>query len=243
MYALEVKNIKYSINNTKIIDNISFFVKEGEFSTIIGPSGCGKSTLLRIIAGLIRQDYGSVRICGKKPEEEKIGFVFQEFALFPWLSAIENVEIGTANLDIDEKEKERRCEEWLERFRLSGFEDAYISSLSGGMKQRVGIARALVSDPSVLLMDEPFSSLDELTANSLRHDTLSVLKDSKSLKCVLMVSHNVEEAVEMSDRIIVLSDKPSKVKKILEIKEHYKSRAEKGFLEKVEEIYEALSYS
>ncbi len=218
MKFLEIENIKfgYPKSGINVLEDISFFADKYEFVSIIGPSGCGKSTLLRIIAGLIKQDKGHVILENKEITQpsENISFVFQDFALLSWLSNLENVKIGLASKDMPDEQREKIAVEMLKKLELTGFEDAYPNLLSGGMKQRVGIARALVSQPELLLMDEPFSSLDELTANSLRKVVVEVLKDRKTLpKSIVMVSHNIEEAVEMSDKIVVLSNKPSKVKK------------------------------
>ncbi|MEM0094663.1 MAG: ABC transporter ATP-binding protein [Candidatus Micrarchaeaceae archaeon] len=246
MGIIDVEKIKFEFGaNLVIIDGISFSVEKQEFVTLVGPSGCGKSTLLRIIAGLIKPNSGSVYFMGRKITEPTTGisFVFQDFGLLPWLTAMENVKLGMSMLGISEYEKEKRAAELLEKFGLSSFANAYINSLSGGMKQRVGIARALSSDPKVLLMDEPFSSIDELTAESLRSDVLSTLKNPETpVDSVIMVSHNIEEAVELSDRIIVLSDKPSKVKGIKSISLPYpRNKHDKRFMQNVDEIYSILT--
>ncbi|MGC8648584.1 MAG: ABC transporter ATP-binding protein, partial [Candidatus Micrarchaeia archaeon] len=172
---LEAKGITFyypDSPNQKIIDGVSFKAQKGEFISLIGPSGCGKSTLLRILAKLIMPVSGEVIYKGKPlyaPTSE-ISFVFQDFALLPWLTNIENVEVGLSNSALGDQEKKRRAEEALEKMGLESVASYYPNALSGGMKQRVGIARAIVSNPNVLLMDEPFSSLDELTANALRED-------------------------------------------------------------------------
>ena len=229
----------------KVIDSISFESRQKEFLSVIGPSGCGKSTLLRIIAGLIRPSAGRVTYMGNEITEPipEISFVFQDFALLPWLTNIENVKMGLNLSRIDSYSKELRARKLLKEFGLEGFEDPYPNVLSGGMKQRVGIARAIASNPKVLLMDEPFSSLDELTANTLRADIVYFLR-SKYIRVssVIMVTHNVEEAVELSDRIIVLSDKPSRVKAIKDVGMKYpRDRHSKEFLSLVEDIYTELS--
>lgn len=243
MVFLKVENIKFSYpkSSVTILDNISFSSREFEFISIIGPSGCGKSTLLRIMAGLIGAGGGRIFLDNSRvaSPSNKISFVFQDFALLPWLSNLENVKLGLASKNMREEERERISLEMLNRLELTGFEDAYPNVLSGGMKQRGGLARALVSNPELLLMDEPFSSLDELTANSLRKTVIEVLKDRKALpKSVVMVSHNIEEAVEMSDKVVVLSNKPTYVKKIetIEIKRP-RDKGSRLFRKKVDEIY------
>jgi len=221
MNLIDVEKVRYEIGGETIIDGLSFEADRNEFVSIIGPSGCGKSTLLRIMSGLIKPERGRVLFAGRKVEGpmKEISFVFQDFALLPWLTNRENVMLGLSSLQIGEEEKDETAGNMLKEFGLGGFEDAYTNALSGGMKQRVGLARALAQKPEVLLMDEPFSSLDELTANSMRREVLETLrKKSLSVKLVIMVTHNVEEAVMMSDRVVVLSDKPTKLKAIKAIR-------------------------
>ncbi len=245
--VIKVDNISFSFGDdarAKIIDNVSFPVNEYEFVSIIGPSGCGKSTLLRIIAGLIKPTNGSTLYYGKQvtaPEKE-MAFVFQDAALLPWLTNIENVKIGMAAYNISEKEKTEKAMSMLARLELNGFEDAYPNVLSGGMKQRVGIARALVSGPKVILLDEPFSALDELTARSLRSEVLTTLKDkTTALTSAILISHSVEECVELSDKIVILSNRPSRVKAIKNITLPYpRNRNKKEFRNAVDEIYATL---
>ncbi len=246
MAIIEAKDVSFSFEEEQqVIENISFSADNEEFVSIIGPSGCGKSTFLRMVAGLIKPSKGGIFYKDRKIEgpSRNIAFVFQDFALLPWLTNIENVKIGYSMLKISELEKNKRANELLESFGLGGFEYSYPNMLSGGMKQRVGIARALASEPEVLLMDEPFSALDELTANTLRYDVLEQLKSRKhSVKSVIMVTHNVEEAVELSDKIVVLSGKPSKVLEIKTIKmKRPVSKRSKEFLDAVEQIYKVLA--
>ncbi len=246
MIIINSKEVGFSYDNEQeVIKNITFTAMNDEFVSIIGPSGCGKSTFLRIAAGLIKSSRGGVFYKEKKVEKpsREISFVFQDFALLPWLTNIENVKIGYSMLKITEQEKNKHAAELLKSFGLEGFEYTYPNMLSGGMKQRVGIARALASEPEVLLMDEPFSALDELTANTLRYDVLEQLKNKKrSVKSVIMVTHNVEEAVELSDKIVVLSGKPSKVLSIEEINmKRPRSRRDPIFLDTVDKIYKILS--
>lgn len=243
---ISVDNIVFYYTGTeKVLNNVSFSAKRGEFVSIIGPSGCGKSTLLRIIAGLITPASGKVDYMGKKitGPTEGLSFIFQDFALLPWLTNIENVKLGLSRSDMDEKQKDQKASVLLRKLGLEGLDNAYPNVLSGGMKQRVGIARAIISDPKVLLMDEPFSSLDELTANTLRNDVLEMLGEKDmSVECVIMVTHNVEEAVQLSDRVVVLSNKPSRLKAIKRMSgKRPRSRYTKQFLEEVNEIYTALT--
>ena len=228
-----------------IIDGLSFGARREEFLSIIGPSGCGKSTLLRIMAGLIKPTSGKVLFNGRRIERpsREISFVFQDFALLPWLTNRENVMLGLSSLGMDDERKDEAAGSMLEEMGLGGFEDAYPNALSGGMKQRVGLARALAQQPEVLLMDEPFSSLDELTANSMRREVLETLrKKAMSVKLVIMVTHNVEEAVLMSDRVVVLSDKPTKLKAIKSIRiKQPRNRKGGEFGRAVDDIYAELA--
>lgn len=247
MEMVSVEHVSFSFEDSgiEVIDNVSFKVNEGEFVSIIGPSGCGKSTLLRIIAGLIKPTKGRVAYLGKQVRDPVtgMGFVFQDFALMPWLTNLENIKIGLSLADFSEDKKNSVAVELMNKLGLGGFGAQYPNVLSGGMKQRVGIARAIAATPNVLLMDEPFSSLDELTAESLRSDILYMLESKDiSVKSVVMVTHNVEEAVELSDRIIVLAKKPSKVRRV-EILKHKRPRNKKaGWFSDVEnDIYAALT--
>ncbi len=247
MNVIDVRDVQFYYDTSKdarIIDDIRFTVKENEFVSVIGPSGCGKSTLLRIIAGLIRPNSGKVFYKGREiayPIPE-ISFVFQDFALMPWLTNVENVKLGLSMSKMDDDRKEKLARKLLDQFGLKGFEDSHPNVLSGGMKQRVGIARAVVSNPRVILMDEPFSALDELTAEELRGDIVRMLKSKKiSVDCVIMVTHNAEEAVELSDKVVVLSDKPSHVKAIDSIHMKYpRDRHKKGYQNLVDDLYEKL---
>lgn len=246
MKMVEVRDISYSFGaDANVIDGISFDAMKDEFVSIIGPSGCGKSTLLRIIAGLIKPNGGKIIYMGKKIEgtSKGISFVFQDFALLPWLTNIENVKIGCSMMTLSEKEKDKKSSALLDNLGLSGFEHSYPNVLSGGMKQRVGIARALISDPRVLLMDEPFSSLDELTAETLRSDIIYHLK-SKNLpvNSVIMVTHNVEEAVELSDKIVILSKKPSRVVAVRHLGlKRPRNKRSKEFLDVMDFVYATLA--
>ncbi len=248
MRMVSVKNIGFGFEDTsglRVIKEISFDAMKGEFITLLGPSGCGKSTLLRIIAGLVKPSHGEVYYLDKKVTGPTLGmsFVFQDFALLPWLTNIENVMLGLSLVEISEDEKRKKAEELIERFGLSGFENYYPNVLSGGMKQRVGIARAIASDPKVMLMDEPFSALDELTANTLRSDITYMLESKDiSVNAVIMVTHNVEEAVELSDKVVILSNKPSVVKQIFPIRsKRPRSKKSPEFMRAVDHIYAELA--
>jgi NitT/TauT family transport system ATP-binding protein len=189
-------------------------VKEGEFVCLLGPSGCGKTTVLRIIAGLQSATSGSLTLKGKPitgPGSDR-GMVFQEFGLFPWRSVKKNVEFGLEVQQMDEARKSEISKKFIDLVGLTGFENSHPNQLSGGMKQRVGIARALASNPKILLMDEPFGALDAQTRNLMQKELLRIWHETK--KTVIFVTHSVDEAVFLADRIVVLTNRPGKVKEI-----------------------------
>jgi NitT/TauT family transport system ATP-binding protein len=198
----------------RILEGVDFALRKGEIVALLGKSGSGKSTLLRIVAGLVPADGGSVAYRGHPVRGPAAGvaMVFQSFALFPWLTVQQNVELGLEAQGVPPAERERRADAVLELIGLSGFGGALPRELSGGMRQRVGIARALVTNPDVLLMDEAFSALDVLTGETLRNDILA-LWDSNQIptRGIVVVSHNIEEAVMMADRIIILSSDPGRI--------------------------------
>ncbi len=198
-----------------VLDNVDFRLKEREIVALLGQSGSGKSTLLRIMAGLIGADRGDVLYRGQPlyGPARGISMVFQSFALFPWLTVEQNIEIGLEARGIEKEERSRRAEKVIDLIGLSGFEGALPRELSGGMRQRVGIARALVVDPDVLLMDEAFSALDVLTGERLRDDILELWEEQQiSTKAILVVSHNIQEAILMADRVLIFASDPGRVK-------------------------------
>ena len=199
------------------LDNISFHIDEGEFLCIVGPSGCGKSTLLRMIAGLDKPSSGQVKFRGTivNQPHPKISMVFQTFALFPWRTVVENVEFGLEAQGRSRKDRATIAADLIEMVGLKGSENLYPKQLSGGMKQRVGIARALAIDPEVVLMDEAFSAIDEFTAEALREEVAEIHASTK--KTFLLVTHNLPEAIELADRILVLTARPAKIKSIVDI--------------------------
>ncbi len=197
----------------QVLKDISFEIEEGSFTTLIGPSGCGKSTLLRIVAGLVKKDKGELVT---DFDQTKMSFVFQNFALFPYLTVLENVEFGIKMRGVKKDERQKQVKNLIEEVGLAGFEDKHPQELSGGMRQRVGIARALAIEPELLLLDEPFSALDEFTAEKLRKLLLDLWQNRNFT--VLMVTHLVREALELSDQIIVLTKRPGTVKKIIDNK-------------------------
>src|SRR5512146_1098769 len=197
-----------------VLDDVNLTLGNGEIVGLLGRSGSGKSTLLRLIAGLARPTGGSVvyrgqPVAGPAPG---IAMVFQTFALFPWLTVLENVQLGLEALRLSEAEIRKRSLQAIDLIGLDGFEPAYPRELSGGMRQRVGFARALVTHPNILLMDEPFSALDVLTAETLRSDFLDLWGEGKlPIKGVIIVTHNIEEAVLMCDRILLFSTNPGRI--------------------------------
>jgi NitT/TauT family transport system ATP-binding protein len=198
-----------------VLENVDFKLHEGEIVALLGKSGSGKSTLLRIMAGLIPANAGHTSYRGQPifGPVAGVAMVFQSFALFPWLTVQQNVELGLEAQGVAPEEREKRADAVLELIGLAGFGGALPRELSGGMKQRVGIARALVTNPDVLLMDEAFSALDVLTGETLRDDMLELWDDSRiPTKGILIVSHNIEEAVMMADRIIILSSDPGRIR-------------------------------
>jgi ABC-type nitrate/sulfonate/bicarbonate transport system ATPase subunit len=196
------------------LKDISLEINEGELFIFLGPSGCGKSTLLRIIAGLEKSSHGEINFSSDLSYDD-ISFVFQQFAVLPWLTVYENVELGLIERNLPQQERERKVAEELKRFKLEKFSLAYPKELSGGMKQRVGLARAFVTNPKIILMDEPFSELDSFTSRDLRKELLSIWSIQKPT--IVMVTHNLAEAVELADRVGVLSSRPGIIKKVVEI--------------------------
>src|SRR5271167_134920 len=197
-----------------VLDHLDFTLGDGEIVAILGKSGSGKSTFLRILAGLAPPSDGVVEYRGRPVAEpvHGIAMVFQSYALFPWLTVLGNVELGLEAQGVAGLERRRRAVDAIDLIGLDGFENAYPKELSGGMRQRVGFARALVVNPDVLLLDEPFSSLDVLTAETLRGDLVDLWSESKiPTKGILMVSHNIEEAVEMADRILIFGSDPGRI--------------------------------
>ncbi len=217
MLVVEVRDVSKSfqmgVEELLALKGVSFTVGE-EFLCLLGPSGCGKSTLLRLIAGLDKPSSGSVFFQGQPVNGPSLemGFIFQTFALLPWKSVLENVEMGLIALGLAREDRRAKAEKYVRDVGLEGFEDRYPKELSGGMKQRVGVARALALEPEVLLMDEPFSSLDALTADALRAEMLHIWQSPDlPTNTFIMVTHNVQEAVFMADRIILLSPRPGTV--------------------------------
>ncbi len=228
-----------------VLREIGFQVREGEFLSLLGPSGSGKSTLLRIIAGLDAPTSGSVLYRGRPVAGVNPGcsMVFQTFALFPWLTVRENVELGLKAKGLALKERREKAERVIDMVGLDGFEGAFPRELSGGMRQRVGFARALAVDPDVLLMDEPFSALDVLTAENLRRDLLELWLSAKiPTKAIIIVTHSIEEAVYLTDHAVTLSKDPATVIADIPITlSHWRERKDPAFIRLVDQIYSTLT--
>ncbi len=236
---------KDSANDFVVLEDVQLRIEDNEIVGLLGRSGSGKSTLLRIVAGLLRPTSGEViwrgeRLSGPAPG---VAMVFQSFALFPWLTVQENVELGLEAQRVPKAEREKRAEEAIDLIGLGGYESAYPKEMSGGMRQRVGLARALVVHPDLLLMDEPFSALDVLTAETLRTDLLDLWVDRKlPVKSMLMVTHNIEEAVLMCDRILVFSSNPGRVAHELRVPfPHPRNRHDAAFRKFVDDIYALMT--
>ena len=205
----------YGDDRSPVLDSVSLDLKSGEFIALLGPSGSGKSTLLRVLAGLMPPSEGRVLVHGDPLQgpNPRVAIVFQSFALFPWLTVLDNVELGLLASSISPAERRDRAQHAIELIGLAGFEEAFPKELSGGMKQRVGFARALVVQPEVLFMDEPFSALDVLTAENLRVE-LQDLWTERSIptRSILLVTHNIDEAVSLADRILVFGANPGHIR-------------------------------
>ncbi len=248
---LEVKNVSQHYHTGSgelgpaVLDNVSLLLKEDEIVGLLGRSGCGKSSLLRIVSGLVRPASGDVTYLGAPVDGpvDGVAMVFQSFALFPWLSVLANVELGLRARKVPKEEARRRALKAIDLIGLDGFESAFPKELSGGMRQRVGFARALVVHPNILLMDEPFSALDVLTAETLRTDLLDLWVEGRMpIKSILMVTHNIEEAVLMCNRIIVLASNPGRIAAEIKVTlQHPRNRLDPEFRQLVDKIYALMT--
>ncbi len=222
MGDLQIRDLNQSFpredgSELAVLDHLSFEVHDKEFVCILGASGCGKTTLLRLIAGLDKARAGSIVLDGEEMNgpSPKVGFVFQEYSLFPWRTVIDNIAFGLEMKGIPRGARYRIAEQYLDLINLTPFKTSYPSELSGGMRQRVAVARALALDPVLLLMDEPFGALDAQTRNMLQQELLDIWE--KTRKTVVFITHSVDEAVFLSDRIIVLTPRPGRICRIFPI--------------------------
>ena len=243
---LEVQNVRRSFprgggEELLVLDDVNLTLKEGEIVGLLGRSGSGKSTLLRLIAGLARPQGGSLTYMGAPIEgpAQGVAMVFQGFALFPWMTVLENVQLGLEALGLPQAEVRSRALAAIDLIGLDGYESAYPRELSGGMRQRVGFARAVVVHPNILLMDEPFSALDVLTAENLRTDLIELWGNRKlPIKGIILVTHNIEEAVLMCDRVLLFSSSPAKVTADIAIRlPQPRDRTSREFEDYVDQIY------
>jgi len=226
-------HISHRFGALEVLDNISFTVRSGEVVAIVGPSGCGKSTLLQVLGGLLRPSEGRAELRGAPSAESlnPLTFVFQDFALLPWCTVEENVEFPLGHTLLNAGKRRAVIDDALRRTGLTDFRGAYPKQLSGGMRQRVGIARALAVRPAILLMDEPLSALDSQTRELLMEDFVGLLADG-SMGAVY-VTHNLEEAVRLADRIVVLSRRPGRIREVVTIPMTRTERGEIGAREKL----------
>jgi len=206
----------YDVKNgiLKAVDNINFEVYDNEFLVILGPGQCGKSVLLNMIAGLEEPTTGTIELDGKKinGSDSRIGMVFQKIALMPWKTVMQNTEIGPKFRGINKRTRREKAQMYIDLVGLNGFEDSYPSQLSGGMKQRVGIARAYANDPEILLMDEPFGALDAQTRYAMEEEVAKIWQKEK--RTIIFVTNNIEEACYLGDRIILFSESPARIKEL-----------------------------
>ncbi|WP_405494749.1 nitrate/sulfonate/bicarbonate ABC transporter ATP-binding protein [Nocardia sp. NBC_00511] len=243
--AIDMSFTGASGERLNVLDEVNLQLREGEIVALLGRSGSGKSTMLRLIAGLLAPTSGEVRYRGQPLRATNPGaaLVFQSFALMPWLSVQDNVELGLAARGIAPAERRQRALQAIDRIGLDGFESAYPKELSGGMRQRVGFARALVLEPDLLLMDEPFSALDVLTAENLRTELVNLwATEDFPTKCVCIVTHNIEEAVQLADRVVVLGSNPGRIiAEVVVEQPRPRNRRAPAFVAMVDQIYGLLT--
>ncbi len=229
----------------KVLNDIHFEAREGEFIAIVGPSGAGKSTILRLINGLLPPTQGQILYKGAPQKDINLeaAMVFQSFALLPWLTVAQNVELGLEARGVEPHARRKKAAFYIDKVGLDGYEEAYPRELSGGMKQRVGLARALAVEPEVLLMDEPFSALDALTSINLRDELIDIWSDRDiPVNTVVMVTHMIEEAIELADRVLVLSSRPGHIAGDLRIElPRPRDKRDKQFSEYVDRIFSLIA--
>jgi NitT/TauT family transport system ATP-binding protein len=245
--AVEILGVgKRYATGVEALRDVSVSLPRGRLTTLLGPSGCGKTTLLKIVAGLIQPTAGEVRVDGRRVESPgpERAFVFQDFALLPWATVLRNVAFGLELRGAPREAREETARRWIAEVDLAGFEHSYPNQLSGGMRQRVGLARAPAVDAEIILMDEPFSAVDEQTRRKFQEDLLVLLRDRG--KTVIFVTHSIEEAVYLSDRIVLLTPRPGTVHRVVQpsVERGRRSpdeiRRDKGYLDAVDEIWQVL---
>jgi NitT/TauT family transport system ATP-binding protein len=243
--AVSVKGIYKNYGDVEALRDMSLDFPKGQLTSLLGPSGCGKTTLLKIIAGLLAPNQGEVYVNGQivtEPGPDR-AFVFQDFALMPWASVLRNVAFGLELRKVAKSEREDIARKYIKEVGLDGFENSYPHELSGGMRQRVGLARALSVDSPVLLMDEPFSAVDEQTRRKFQEDLLQLVKEES--KTFIFVTHSIEEAVYVSDQVAILLPRPSRVSEIIKPssfknKDVDSIRKDSEYLDTVEKIWKSL---
>jgi NitT/TauT family transport system ATP-binding protein len=245
--AVEILGVgKRYATGVEALRDVSVSLPRGRLTTLLGPSGCGKTTLLKIVAGLIQPTAGEVRVDGRRVESPgpERAFVFQDFALLPWATVLRNVAFGLELRGAPREAREETARRWIAEVDLAGFEHSYPNQLSGGMRQRFGLARALAVDAEIILMDEPFSAVDEQTRRKFQEDLLVLLRDRG--KTVIFVTHSIEEAVYLSDRIVLLTPRPGTVHRVVQPsvergrRNPDEIRRDKGYLDAVDEIWQVL---
>ena len=245
---LEIRHVYKSFTDRgralPVLEDIDVTIPDGQFVCIVGSSGCGKSTLLRVMMGLTPPTSGEVRYQGQPVSGVNLraAMVFQSFALLPWLTVQANVELGLRARELSEEDARKRAAFYLDKVGLDGYEEAYPSELSGGMKQRAGLARALAVEPDLLFMDEPFAGLDALTSANLREEVLTLWADhALPVHTVVMVTHIIEEAVLMADRVLVLAARPGRLVADLPIPlERPRNKRDQGFDQLVDSVFEKI---
>lgn len=216
--AYEVRNVNkifVAEQPTHALVDINLTIPEGSFTCIVGPSGCGKSTLLRILGGLVEETSGTVKSSLTTGSVPSAAFVFQEHGIFPWMNVIDNVAFGQQMAGIDKKTRRESATRWIKRIGLSGFEDSYPHQLSGGMRQRIAIARAFATGSPALLMDEPLGALDSQTRTLMQEELVALWEAER--KTVVLVTHSIEEALLLGDRIVMMSARPATVKEVIDV--------------------------
>lgn len=243
--AVTVRNVYKNYGDVEALQDLSLDFPRGQLTSLLGPSGCGKTTLLKIIAGLLTANSGEITVGGKPvtgPGPDR-AFVFQDFALLPWANVLRNVAFGLELRGVSRQEREEIAKKYIDNVGLEGFENSYPHELSGGMRQRVGLARALSVDAQVLLMDEPFSAVDEQTRRKFQEDLLNLVKHEN--KTFIFVTHSIEEAVYVSDQVAILLPRPSRVSEVIRPegfrhKDVNSIRRDSGYLDIVDRIWASL---